>query len=68
MSADGSHLIYRNSTQSSLSQCVERDGQACYIVRPLNRSEHDAEVGPMYSVEFDDGIGLTVFAEELFIP
>jgi len=68
VSADGSHLIFRNATQSSLSTVTERDGQACYIVRPLDRSEVDAEVGPMYSIEFDDGIRLTAYAEELFLP
>jgi hypothetical protein len=60
-----SHLIYRNVDRSALSQCRERDGQACYMVRPIGS---ESKARRAYTVEFDDGVRLTAFADELFIP
>jgi hypothetical protein len=43
----------------------ERSGQGVQIIRRLSLAEADPEVGPMYSVQFDDGVTAYVFADEL---
>lgn len=59
-----STLIWRNS----LMPRDPHNDHPCRIIRELTRAEVDAEVGPMYRIEFYDGTQRDAFADELIIP
>lgn len=42
-------------------------GETCNIVRELNDTERDVEVGVMYLVNFNDGSSAHVFADEISV-
>lgn len=44
---------------------VAHNGQTCVLVRALDDTERDPEVGQMYVARFADGVELHVFADEL---
>lgn len=45
-----------------------RSGQLCKIVRECNEDDIEAEMLPMFLVEFPDGERLKVFLDELEAP
>lgn len=43
-----------------------RNGQSITVIGPMEPSDFDLEeTGPMYRVEFDDGIQASVFKDEI---
>lgn len=44
---------------------VAHAGLTCEVVSEIGSDERDAEVGPMFTVKFDDGTTVQAFAGEL---
>ncbi len=54
-------------TRGTDSAWKERDGSVCTVIRPLTAEEADiSDVGPMYKVQFADGLITDAFEDELF--
>ena len=51
--------------QSPFDQYAERNGQTFQIVRELDDSERDPEVGVMYLIRFSDGTEIHAWPEEV---
>ena len=53
--------------QSPYTQYQSRNGQMCSLIATIDKSDpdYDEEVLPMYIVEFEDGMRISAFPEEV---
>lgn len=54
------------SSHGTDSRLTKYDGQRCTVIRPLDATEADEEVGPMFKVRFEDGHEADAFEDELY--